>query len=59
MYANREKYLRDDMIHPKEEGVKLLGNAVAGAILKCRVSGTHCTEEREKRDVELCEKTIQ
>ena len=32
MYENKEKYLSDDMIHPNDDGVKLLGQAVADAI---------------------------
>ena len=32
MYPEKEKYLRDDMIHPNEDGVALLANAVAEKI---------------------------
>ena len=32
MYSEKEKYLSDDMIHPNEHGVKLLGKAVADKI---------------------------
>ena len=31
-FKNKEKYLSDDMIHPNDEGVKLLGRKVADAI---------------------------
>lgn len=32
MYEKKEEYLCDDMIHPNDDGVKLLGKAVADAI---------------------------
>ncbi len=35
MYPERKKYLKDDMIHPNDEGVKLLGAAVADVIKNC------------------------
>lgn len=57
MYKDKEKYLLDDMIHPNEEGVKLLGNAVTQAILKCPVSDAVHSEKKER--TEFCEKTIQ
>ena len=38
MYAKKERYLSDDMIHPNEDGVKLLGYAVANAIKKCETT---------------------
>lgn len=57
MYDDKEKYLSEDMIHPNEEGIKLLGNAVAQAILKCPVSQvSHCEKVHE---IEFSEKTIQ
>ncbi len=37
MYPEREAYLSDDMIHPNEAGVCLLGTAVADAIRACGV----------------------
>ncbi len=58
MYDNKEKYLSEDMIHPNGEGVKLLGNAVAQAILKCPVSEKVNPEEKV-REIQFCEKTIQ
>jgi lysophospholipase L1-like esterase len=38
MYKDRDKFLSEDMIHPNEAGVKLLGRAVACAIKECPVS---------------------
>ena len=35
MYPEKEKYLSDDMIHPNEAGVHLLGKAVADSIRAC------------------------
>ena len=35
IYPEKERYLSEDMIHPNEEGVKILGEAVAFAIRKC------------------------
>lgn len=35
MYPDKEKYLSDDMIHPNDDGVRLLGGLVANAIRKC------------------------
>ena len=58
MYDKKEKYLSEDMIHPNEEGVKLLGNAVAEAIRECPISKASHTEEKVQK-VEFCEKTIQ
>jgi len=34
MYPHKEMYLKDDMIHPNEDGVKVLGTAVANCIKK-------------------------
>ncbi len=58
MYDEKEKYLSQDMIHPNEEGVKLLGNAVAQAILQCPVSDVERLEQKNNY-VELDEKNIQ
>ena len=41
MYADKEKYLSEDMIHPNEEGVKFLGQAVAQAIRNCSATMKH------------------
>lgn len=35
IYEKREEYLSEDMIHPNEKGVKVLGIAVADSIKKC------------------------
>lgn len=58
IFSEKEKYLRDDMIHPNEEGARVLGRAVAAAV------GKH-TEENvkgansETKKLSLDEKTIQ
>jgi acyl-CoA thioesterase-1 len=38
MYDHKEKYLSEDMIHPNQEGIQLLGAAVARSIRDCPVS---------------------
>jgi lysophospholipase L1-like esterase len=58
MYNEKEKYLSEDMIHPNEDGVNLLGNAVAQAILSCPVLKTNHSEENVHK-MDFCEKTIQ
>ena len=35
LYAEKDRYLSEDMIHPNEDGIKLLGYAVANAIKAC------------------------
>ena len=35
MYPEKEKYLSEDLIHPNEDGVKLLATAVADQIKNC------------------------
>ena len=57
IYDNREKYLRDDMIHPNSEGVKILGSAVAQAVLQIPFSESVHTEKIPKKYFR--EKTIQ
>ncbi len=58
MHDKKELYLSEDMIHPNEKGVELLGNAVAQAILNCPVSeGEHSVQKSEY--IEFNEKTIQ
>lgn len=37
MYPQREKYLSEDMVHPNEAGVKLLGSAVSDVIKNCGI----------------------
>lgn len=58
MYKEKEKYLGEDMIHPNEEGVKLLGSAVSNAILNCHVTKNNHSEDRVQQ-IEFNEKTIQ
>lgn len=58
MYEDKEKYLSEDMIHPNEEGIKLLGRAVAEAIQKCPAAVNAPSGERISK-IEFCEKTIQ
>lgn len=57
IYDNREEYLRDDMIHPNEKGIKILGSAVAEAILQIPFSESVHTGKIYKTN--FCEKTIQ
>ena len=35
IYPDREKFISEDMIHPNEAGVEVLGSLVSDAILKC------------------------
>ena len=58
MYPDKEKYLSEDMIHPNEEGVKFLGNAVAQAIRNCHVTPKSQAEKAAQNAV-LSEETIQ
>lgn len=58
MYNKKDRYLSDDMIHPNEEGVRILGNAVAEAIRKCPISERAHSEENG-HEQEFFEKTIQ
>lgn len=58
MYKDRDKFLSEDMIHPNEAGVKLLGRAVACAIKECPVSEKKHFEAKTRK-IEMCEKTIQ
>lgn len=57
MYPERERLLRDDMIHPNDEGVKLLGHAVAKAIKG--VALTRSIDISEQKTIVRDEKTIQ
>lgn len=58
MFDEKEKYLSDDMIHPNDDGIKLLGTAVAEAIKKCPVSEKKHFKPTIKKTV-LSEKTLQ
>ena len=58
MFNDKEKYLCDDMIHPNDAGIKLLGNAVAQAIKKCPASENKHFKTTIKKNV-VSEKTLQ
>ena len=58
MYENRESLLKEDMIHPNEDGVKLLGTAVANAIRNCGAR-TNNPDNIQKEQTARNEKTIQ
>ncbi len=58
IYKEKERYLRDDMIHPNEEGVKLLGDAVAQMIKAVPVREAR-HDEQAVPQTEFEEKTIQ
>lgn len=59
MYPDRHLLLLDDMIHPNDTGVKLLGQAVADAIKKCGYYQNHKKTDSALTSSLLCEKTIQ
>ena len=58
MFPNRQNLLSDDMIHPNEAGIKLLGTAVANAIRNCGATARE-KEAQEKETAVRNEKTIQ
>lgn len=58
MFDEKEKYLSDDMIHPNDDGKKLLGAAVAQAIKKCPKPENRQTKTSVKK-IERSEKTLQ
>ena len=59
MYSNKEKYLSNDMIHPNEEGVVLLGTAVANCIRKFGVYENKKCVTKNMKKTNKEEKTIQ
>jgi len=59
MYPEKEKYLSEDMIHPNEDGVKLLGTAVADAIKKCGVCENKKALHGTSKEVMKDQKTMQ
>lgn len=59
MYPEKEKYLSEDMIHPNEDGVKLLGTAVADAIKKCGVCENNKALHGTSKEVMKDQKTMQ
>lgn len=58
LYNEKETYLQDDMIHPNEEGVKLLANAVAQVIKAVPASEVRHSEQVVQQ-MNFEEKTIQ
>ncbi len=58
-YPKREEYLSDDMIHPNEDGVELLSEAVVNAIKKHSGFINNKTKKEAIADIEKSEKTIQ
>ena len=59
IYPEKEKYLSEDMIHPNEDGVKLLGTAVADAIKKCGVCENKKALHGTSKEVIKDQKTMQ
>ena len=58
MAEDHERFLYGDMIHPNEEGVKLLGTAVANAIRSCGAKANNSNDSQNEQ-VSRNEKTIQ
>ena len=58
VFPKKEKYLSDDMIHPNEDGVALLGKAVTNAISACLKPQTQ-SERASVVKISKCEKTMQ
>ena len=61
MYPEKEKYLSDDMVHPNELGVKLLGTAVAEKIKSMGQvkNNGNCVDYYINREMIIEEKEIQ
>lgn len=59
MNAEKNLYLKDDKIHPNEEGIKLLGKAVADIIKKQTLEKHGDFIERKSEYICLDEKVIQ
>ncbi len=57
MYPRKEEYLCDDLIHPNEKGIKLLGTLVANAIQNCGIY--HNPNTKNNQTIKKDEKTIQ
>jgi hypothetical protein len=58
MYAEKEKYLLADMIHPNPDGIKVLGRAVADSVLSVKEIEIN-RERREIQKLVINEKTVQ
>ena len=58
MYAEKEKYLLSDMIHPNPDGIKVLGRAVADSVLSVKEIEIN-RERREIQKLVINEKTVQ
>ncbi|MBR3762661.1 MAG: SGNH/GDSL hydrolase family protein [Lachnospiraceae bacterium] len=59
MYADKERLLTDDKIHPNKEGIEVLGNAVADVIRAQKCEGTGNNQVVEGAPLVRDEKTIQ
>lgn len=59
IYSKKEKYLSEDMIHPNEEGVKLLGATVANCIKACGIYINNQCTAYSFQNINKDEKTIQ
>lgn len=59
IYKEKEKYLSDDMIHPNELGVKLLGETVASKIKECGYFKNNMVDKNNITSKTHNEKTIQ
>lgn len=59
MYPERNLYLSDDMIHPNEEGIKILGTQVADAIKECGIYINKINKVKSRQETKREEKTIQ
>lgn len=57
IYPDREKYISDDMIHPNEDGINVLGERVANVIKQQKITGKNVGIESRK--LVLDEKTVQ
>ena len=57
LYPNREKYISNDMIHPNEDGINLLGKLVAKVIKEQNISEKGGTFE--SKNIVSDEKTVQ
>ena len=59
MYPERNPYLSDDIIHPNEDGRKLLGTQVADAIKECGIYKNKVNKDKYRQEINREEKTIQ
>lgn len=60
MYPGRERLIREDMVHPNEEGIDILSDAVTKAIVRHKdYRNQKCVQENKQVKIALDEKTIQ